>query len=117
MPVQVIKYRALNEQKGALVGFIGVRLDAIPSMEIHNIAHFDGEKGPGIGLPNQTYQKNDGSTGRDYYVFIEREDVRNAFTRQVLEALNKYLQENPDKAPGAGKSDPNRPVEDDDIPF
>lgn len=115
MAIKVIKYRALHHQAGALKGFIGVQLDKIPSMEIHEIAHFDGENGPGIGLPNRTYEKRDGSTGRQYFVYIADENVRNKFSSAVLKALETYFEENPDKRPGAEADDGG--YADEDIPF
>lgn len=120
MAIKVTKFRPMD--KGVLRGFISIewsfyikKLDETyfpVAIEINDIALFDGQNGRGLGLPNQTYTTSGGETKRKYYMWIANEAVREAFTKQVLAALDKYIEENPTAAP----KEASAPL-DDDIPF
>lgn len=107
--MEITYYKKNNSGKrAALLGEFSVMLSS--GMELRGCEHLTGQYGEYVKLPHRRYQSEEGEYKDFFYVHIADRDRKNAFQKNVLEAIGKWKAAN--EAGSAATSD-----EPYDVPF
>lgn len=93
-------------ERGAMCGWFSLLLPS--RMILRDVSlHEEPDGRRWVGMPSKRFDKADGSTGYTNLIDFETREVRNAFQKHALAAIDKYFEAHPEQATGSTTA-PNR---------
>lgn len=106
--INVLNIHAIN--KGTLLATCDVHI--IPwKLTLHEVKVFEKGSSRWISLPSKDFITNEGEKKYTELMSFDNEAIKNRFRSQIMGAIDKYLESNPDMKPE------DVVKEDDEIPF
>ena len=97
-------------QKGSLLATCDVHI--IPwQMTLHEVKIFEKGANRWLGMPSKEFTNDQGEKKYTELMTFDTDHVKNRFRNQIMGAIDKYLQENPEMKPE------DVIKEDDELPF
>ena len=94
--IEVLNINPIN--KGSLVATCDVHI--VPwKLTLHEVKVFMKGQNRWVGMPSREYLNESGEKKYIELMSFDSEAVKNSFRRQITEAVDKYMLENPDMKP------------------
>ncbi len=105
--LEILNIRAVN--KGSVLGICDVHI--IPwKLTMKDVVIFQKGNNRWVNLPSKEYQGDMGEKKYTEMLVFDNEAVKNRFRNQIMEAVDKYLNSNPDMKP-------EDVIKDEELPF
>ena len=93
MTIEIIKYKP--HQKGALLGFVDFYVPKM-GLEIYGSSIYQKDGRKWVNLPTKEYKNKDGENKWSFVVRFREKEHSTAFSKAILEAVDRWILDNQD---------------------